>query len=657
MTRILNCIVISDKDDIVPILSNVMKIKGDFYADQVNLIAPVTGLSEDYVRKVEKADLIFADNRADMAASDLSRVLASRPQGAAIIALCDDKQGTREARQRIRDMGADDVMTLAELESDIGRRLMESIVKSSYKAQLQNEVTQSEERFRDIIEHSHDIMVLLDSEGCIIYTSQAFERQMQYQSWEVLGQYALDFVHEEDQASTRSGIKELFSKQDGAAVNMYFRFRRQDGDWRYIEAKASNLLNNPNIQAIVMNARDDTDRKSIELELERYRQHLEDLVERRTKEVAAANRRVDTYLAASPDTLIAIDIEGYITYASQHYRQRYPQDAAIFTRGMHILDAFAVIARYIPLSPTDARYEEMKSWWQNPQGTREFRQAGGMWTRLQAKKMESGETVISTTDITDYKRQQAMLASQSSEMKAALATERQLVEQQKTFISMVSHEFRTPLSIIDGNAQIILNRGSALPKDMLERRAVTIRAAVDRLIRLIETILSSHMIETGKITLNPVECDLATLIRDVAGDQQDLAPSHKIKVDIGDIPQQMMLDEKLMRQILTNLLSNAVKYSPENPDIEIAVSEDESRFIEIRVTDHGVGIPDDEQGKIFSKYFRASTSGGIPGSGLGLTLVKQFVEMHNGSISLQSRVGEGTTMLIQLPIVPAITLE
>ena len=105
-----------------------------------------------------------------------------------------------------------------------------------------------------------------------------------------------------------------------------------------------------------------------------------------------------------------------------------------------------------------------------------------------------------------------------------------------------------------------------------------------------------------------------------------------------------------MRQMMTNLLSNAVKYAPDQPEITVVAKVD-SNSILIEVTDKGVGIPEDELPRIFGKYFRASTSGGIPGSGLGLNLVKQLVELHNGAIKLKSKAGQGTAVTVTLPII------
>jgi PAS domain S-box-containing protein len=623
MSQILNTLVVSGGLEIQHALENIMYNNIDGHTLSF-VTYPFAKL--DSIDRVP--DLIFIDHAQDNVSQANVQGIIKQFPGCTYIVLDENPEPIRKSHIGV---GVDEVMSLEALQSDVGKHLLEKLVLLKELAAAEARVEQSEERFRGIIEHSHDMIVLLDEEGTILYTSPAFGRQTGYEPWEVLGQMIFDFMPAAERENLKNQFTELLAGESPDGLSMEFSFKRQDGEWRNIEVMATNLLRNFTVQAVVLNARDVTRQKEAELELEKHRRNLESLVEQRTKEAEEANRRADAVLAASPDTLIAVDSNGFISFASQHYRVRYPSDAHAFMPGQYILEAFDVMARHIPLSPDDPRYEEMRNWWHSPQGVREFRVSGGTWVRLQAKRMGDGSTVVvSTTDITDYKRQQALLAAQSAELTDALETERQVVEQQKTFVSMVSHEFRTPLTIIDGNAQIIQKRGETLSKDMLSKRATTIRTAVERLVRLIETVLSTHMLDSGKLTIEPAACNLEKIIRDVAGDHQDISPSHKIIVDIKGLPKTMHLDEKVIRHILTNLMSNAVKYAPKNPTIGITAFEKDGNAV-IQVTDEGVGIPENEIARIFTKYFRASTSSGIPGSGLGLSLAKQFVELHNGA--------------------------
>ncbi|HCS23858.1 MAG TPA: hypothetical protein DIW20_08925 [Rhodospirillaceae bacterium] len=648
MGKILNSLVISATSATQAALEDIMQNNIEGYTPRFTTVG-----FENLVTPQPEPDLVFINNVPPQPIETLEYITGLFA-GHTQVLLDDDHD--EDNRRAFMKAGVDEVMSIAELQSPVGRHLLEKLLALKDLADAEALIEQSEERFRGIIEHAHDMIILLDADGTVLYTSPAFGRQMGYDAWEVLGQTIFDFVHDSDRYIMRQNFNRLLAEPNAAGMSLEFQMKNKAGVWRNLEAIGSNLLSNVTVQAVVFNFRDVTEQKQAEGELEKYRRHLEELIEKRTREAEAANQRADTVLAASPDTLIAIDSKGCISFMSQHYFLRYPKSAPRL-HGLHILDAFDLMADEVHLSKDDQRYIQMREWWKNPQGTREFRLASGMWVRLQARRMAStGEIVVSTTDISEYKRQQALLAAQSAELASALEKEKDVVEQQRTFISMVSHEFRTPLTIIDGNAQIILSRGATLPREMLERRAVTIRSAVERLIRLIETLLSAHMIESGKLTVEIEDCNLAQVIEEACTDQQDISPSHQIKLSMRDLPPVMRLDGKVIRQMMANLLSNAVKYSPQSPVVEVmAFAEADSVVIE--VTDYGVGIPEDEQPRIFGKYFRASTSGGIPGSGLGLSLVKQFVELHNGSISLRSKVGVGTALTVTLPLAGVVEAQ
>lgn len=639
MAQILNCLVISADLKTQTALEQIMSNNLDGY-----ILSIATFAMEALQGLDREPDIIFIDAHRAVAAEDVTRILKKFPRKTYVVLA----ENPGQKRRMYLNMGVDEVMSLSELRSDVAKHLLEKLLTLKDLAAAEARIEQSEERFRGIIEHSHDVIVLLDAAGTVLYTSPAFTRQLRYELWEALGQSFFDYVAPGEAPRVRQEFEALaaFAPTDGRPLA--FRFRHKDGSWRDFEVIGSNLLQDATVRSVVLHCRDVTLQKQTELELDKYRRHLEDVIEKRTREAEEANRRADTVIAASPDALIAIDDEGKITFVSQHYYTRYPHSARLLSPGNHIMEAFEVVSHEIDLAPDDPRYEDIKAWWARPKGRTEFKMQNGTWVRLQARRMPDGGTVVSTTNITDYKRQQALLATQSSELEVSLAKEKTIVEQQKTFVSMVSHEFRTPLTIIDGNAQIIQKRGDTIGKEALEKRAVTIRGAVERLVQLIETILSGHMIESGKLVLDPKDVDLAALIREVAHGIQDISPNHHIKTDIRRLPPLVRLDEKLARQMMANLISNAVKYSPNSREVEIMAFPDEGNIL-IEVQDHGVGIPEKEQPHIFDRYFRASTSSGIPGTGLGLSLVKQFVELHRGKVSLRSKTGVGTVITVSLP--------
>ncbi len=239
-------------------------------------------------------------------------------------------------------------------------------------------------------------------------------------------------------------------------------------------------------------------------------------------------------------------------------------------------------------------------------------------------------------------------------LEKSLEYERELSAKQRRFVAMVSHEFRTPLSIIDGTAGILIRKGDGFGSDDRKGKLAKIRQSVNRLIGLIEGVLSSACLEAGQIGFEPVSLDLKSLIKDACDNQQDLSQRHVINVDIDSLPDSFLGDTKLLQQIVVNLLSNAVKYAPENEKIEVTGTTKDGYAL-VAVRDYGRGIPTDELPHLFERFFRASTSTGIVGTGIGLNLCKSFAEVHGGDILVDSIEGEGSIFTVKLPINQAAT--
>lgn len=220
---------------------------------------------------------------------------------------------------------------------------------------------------------------------------------------------------------------------------------------------------------------------------------------------------------------------------------------------------------------------------------------------------------------------------------------------QREFVAMVSHKFRTPLAIIDAAAQRILRRKEPLSPEELVPRIAKIRNAVQRMNDLIESVLSSARLEAGKIEKKEQVIDLADLLKEICLYQQEISRSHALAVDVDRIDAPIRGDPKLLDHVFNNLVSNAIKYSPNAPKIEVrGWIEDGEAVVSIR--DYGLGIPDDEIPKLFERYYRATTSTGIAGSGIGLSLVKELVQLHDGRIDVKSAKGEGSTFTVRLPV-------
>lgn len=258
-------------------------------------------------------------------------------------------------------------------------------------------------------------------------------------------------------------------------------------------------------------------------------------------------------------------------------------------------------------------------------------------------------------DITARKKTEALkrrafeAEETSRRLTDALEREQKASALQRQFVAMASHEFRTPLAIIDGAAQRLVRRQGEIEPNFVADKSQQIRLAVSRMVELMESILSFDKLESGMAGMKAEECHIRDLLSACCQRQQELSKDHHISLDLANLPQTIVADRSALEQIFGNLLSNAVKYSPGSAEIEVRGRSDGSK-VEVSVRDGGIGIDQDDLPKMFERYFRARTSTGIAGTGIGLNLVKSYVELHGGKITVESRKGEGSTFIVSLPI-------
>jgi signal transduction histidine kinase len=230
-----------------------------------------------------------------------------------------------------------------------------------------------------------------------------------------------------------------------------------------------------------------------------------------------------------------------------------------------------------------------------------------------------------------------------------LAREKELGQLRSNFVSMVSHEFRTPLGIIQSSAEILEEYFDRLTTDERVEHLVSIRKNTRRMAGLMEEALLIGSLEAGKLDFRPAPLELRSflnrLVDDVVAAVDRRCP---VALVIGDLPAAPLLDERLLRHIFTNLLSNAVKYSEPDHPVRFEI-ECEGIDLVARVRDRGIGIPEADQEWLFSAFHRGGNVGQRPGTGLGLVIVKRCVDLHGGRITVESEPGTGTTVTVRLP--------
>ncbi|MCG3203213.1 MAG: Adaptive-response sensory-kinase SasA [Gammaproteobacteria bacterium] len=258
-----------------------------------------------------------------------------------------------------------------------------------------------------------------------------------------------------------------------------------------------------------------------------------------------------------------------------------------------------------------------------------------------------GGWVIAGTDITARKMAEG-------EIRRALDRQIELNEIRTRFVSMTSHEFRTPLATIQSSSELIRDYGDRLSPE--ERRDLidTITSAVRRMTQMLEDVLLIGRADSGRIEFRPVPVRVEDFCRMVAEETaraaaEDDRQSPRLRVSAHSQGTVALLDEGLIRHMIGNLVSNACKYSSAGHDVELTI-ECSGDVVELIVEDHGIGIPAEHLPHLYEPFRRAANVGGIHGTGLGLAIVRRSVELHHGRIEVSSQVGRGTRFVVTLPL-------
>jgi PAS domain S-box-containing protein len=246
-------------------------------------------------------------------------------------------------------------------------------------------------------------------------------------------------------------------------------------------------------------------------------------------------------------------------------------------------------------------------------------------------------------DITQRKRAE-------EELLKTLEREKELSQLKSNFVSMVSHEFRTPLGIIQSSAELLRDFYQKMQAVEREEQLESIARNTRRMAGMMEGVLVLSRLDAGKLHFQPAMLNLDSFCRRVV-DEVLSATSRRCLVDLrlNSIPSEAKADEQLLGHIFTNLLSNAIKYSEPGATVQFAV-ERHGRDAVCTVRDPGIGISDDDQQQLFKAFHRGGNVGTRPGTGLGLLLVKRCAELHGGEVRVSSKMGEGTTVIVRLPV-------
>lgn len=241
-----------------------------------------------------------------------------------------------------------------------------------------------------------------------------------------------------------------------------------------------------------------------------------------------------------------------------------------------------------------------------------------------------------------------MVEQRTAALRSALENERRTNDIYRNFLTTISHQFRTPLTIIDMIAQRFVRRPQEISPDILVERSQRIRHAARRLTMMIDSTISNNNFNEQGIALKKQPFDLRQLVESACDDHRELFPARMLEVKLPDNALAFEGDEVLIEQILTNFMTNAEKYSPSALPINVVLEGQDDAII-CAVSDQGIGVPAAERARIFDRFYRASNVAHLEGTGLGLSLSQTLARLHGGDISCEPGKSEGMIFTLRLP--------
>ena len=265
------------------------------------------------------------------------------------------------------------------------------------------------------------------------------------------------------------------------------------------------------------------------------------------------------------------------------------------------------------------------------------------------KKVEARTMALNNT-IVKLEEEVRERKKAEEEVRRAYEKERELNELKSKFVSIASHEFRTPLSAVLSSAALINQYKEKGDGDKVRKHVGRIKSSVAHLTSILNDFLSLGKLDEGKIEINREPILIEEFLAEVREELlETLKVGQEIEVHCRGEEVQINSDVRILRNMLFNLISNASKYSDQGKKIFLNCDQQNGK-IEFRVRDEGIGIPEEDLKHMFERFFRASNAGNIQGTGLGLNIVKRYAELLNGSVSFTSRYGEGSIFSISLPL-------
>jgi PAS domain S-box-containing protein len=513
-----------------------------------------------------------------------------------------------------------------------GREVIQAFITDiAERRRAQAALAESEARFSAVFHASPVFMALApEKDPRFLLVNDAFVNWSGYAREEILGRNALElgmWGYPEERESFWADLR-----RSGSLRGRECRFRNREGR-RFIMLASADLIDLNDVPHMLFMAVDITERKQTEAESRASETRLRE-----------SEARFSAAFHASPALIGILRLSDgrYVLANDAHlnwlgYERKEVLGRTCLELGMWENPAERDAVLRDMAASGSIRQRECR--WLNRHGKR-------FTILLSAETIQLNDTphlLTMALDITERKRAE-------DDLLKTLEREKELSQLKSNFVSMVSHEFRTPLGIIQSSTELLHDFQNRMKPDERNEQLRSIMRNTRRMAGMMEEVLVLSRLDAGKLIFQPAPLDLNSFFRRVV-DEVLSATNRRCPIELSpsSVPAEAQADERLFGHIFTNLLSNGIKYSEAGSTVHLFVNR-AGRDIVCVVRDKGIGIPEEDQQHLFKAFHRGSNVGTCPGTGLGLLLVKRCVDLHRGTVHVESTIGDGTTVTVKLPV-------
>jgi PAS domain S-box-containing protein len=524
----------------------------------------------------------------------------------------------------------------------------------THRKQTEIALAKSESQFRGLVENTSDLIYIMGLDGVFSYVSPQAKTILGYSSAELIGKSAIEYVHQDDQRVLMGAIPQLLTTKQ-SQTGMELRVMRKDGTWCWLVYSSSPMLGvDGTIIGIQGIGRDITtekallhERKQVEASLAESRQKHYDLIQSIDGivwEYDLATERF-SFVSDRAKAILGYSISDWLSQAD-FWRNRLHSDdldLALNTRNKAINDHHSCELEYRMITA------EGQIIWIYDVFTPVYNE--------DACLVAMNGLFI---NISDRKQAEIKLYETNNRLKSMIGELQQATRLKDDFLATMSHELRTPLNAVLGMSEALQEEIFGSLNSRQHESLKTIEQSGRHLLELINDILDVSKISAGKLELDISKVTVDTLCKSSIAFVEQKVLNQKIQLDLHMSPGvgSMVIDERRMRQVLINLLSNAVKFTPSGGHVSLSVNlwdqgadVTDMVGVSLAVTDTGIGIDSADHQRVFEQFVQldSSLNRKFEGTGLGLALARQIVELHGGHIGLKSEVGKGSCFTIYLP--------